>query len=59
VTNEDNNLGKNCFDYLRIKNLFYRIYFFIKNTPINNTQSYLTPFISKKDVEVLISEDDI
>ena len=58
ITDEDNNLGQYCFDYKRIKNLFNKIYLFIKNTPVNSVQFYLASFIPKKDENILVSEEE-
>lgn len=56
ISNEDNNLGQYCFDYNKIKNLFNKIYLFIKETPVNNVKSYLSSFIPKRDTDLLVVE---
>ena len=58
ISNEDNNIGQQCFQYSRIKKLFNTIYLFIKNTPPYSVQSYLASFIPKKDVDLLVEDND-
>ena len=58
VTNDDNNLGKYCFEYDKIKRLFNKMYLFIRNSPINTIQSYLYPYINKKDMDVVVTDEE-
>ena len=58
VTNDDNNLGQFCYDYDKIKHLFHRMYLFIRNSPINTIQSYLSPFINKKDLSLVATDEE-
>ena len=58
VTNDDNNLGQFCYDYEKIKHLFHRMYLFIRNSPINTIQSYLAPFINKKDMSLVATDEE-